>query len=200
MTIAASYSAVAGLYIDMFASPDKTHPDDLDFIRRHLAGRPGPVLDLGCGPGHLTGYLHGLGADVSGIDLVPEFVAHARAAHPDLRFDLGSMDHLEAADASIAGMLLWYSLIHRDPEDVPAVLARLRRALIPGGIMVVGFFTGERVEPFEHKVTTAYRYPPDGFAALLAAAGFTEVGRLERPDGDGGAHRPHAAIAVQTTR
>ncbi|MFI5915182.1 methyltransferase domain-containing protein [Dactylosporangium sp. NPDC051541] len=200
MTIAASYSAVAGLYIDLFGSPDKSHPDDLAFIARHLSGLPGPVLDLGCGPGHLTGYLHGLGADVSGVDLVPEFVEHARATHPGLRFRLGSMDDLDAGDASIAGLLVWYSLIHRDPQDVPEVLAELRRVLVPGGSMVVGFFTGAAVEPFEHKVTTAYRWPPDELSAVLGKAGFTEVDRLDRPDGDGGAHRPHAAIAVQTTR
>lgn len=31
----------------------------------------GPVADVGCGPGHVTAHLHGLGADAFGIDLSP---------------------------------------------------------------------------------------------------------------------------------
>lgn len=42
------------------------HTDDLVFIRRHLGKRHGAVLDVGCGPGHLTGYLRALGIDVMG--------------------------------------------------------------------------------------------------------------------------------------
>ena len=37
------------------------------------------VLDLGCGPGQWSAYLHSLGAEVVGVDLVEEFIAHARA-------------------------------------------------------------------------------------------------------------------------
>jgi len=36
--------------------------------------------DLGCGPGHITGYLRSLGVDATGIDMVPEVIAHAQAA------------------------------------------------------------------------------------------------------------------------
>ena len=59
-----------------------TPDDDLAFIGRHLSGQPGTVLDLGCGPGHITDYLRSLGVDATGIDMVPEFIAHAQAAHP----------------------------------------------------------------------------------------------------------------------
>jgi len=45
---------------------------DQALVRRHLVGLPGPVLDLGGGPGHWTGYLPALGADVTGVDLVPD--------------------------------------------------------------------------------------------------------------------------------
>src|SRR3954468_12619307 len=46
----------------------------------------GPVADVGCGPGYVTGYLHEAGVDVFGIDLSPEMVAIARRDYPGLRF------------------------------------------------------------------------------------------------------------------
>jgi SAM-dependent methyltransferase len=186
-----AYGAVADLYIGMFGSSAQVDPEDLAFIGRHLAGRPGRVLDLGCGPGHLTGYLHALGADVTGVDLVPEFIDHARHAHPGVPFRLGSMDDLEPA----GGILAWYSLIHRPPEELDDVLAGFRRALAPGGTLVVGFCDGTEVAPFDHRVTTAYYWPVDEMSRRLDGVGLTEVERLQRPAD--GTHRALAALAAR---
>ncbi|GAB3509024.1 hypothetical protein GCM10027575_19620 [Phytohabitans suffuscus] len=192
-----AYASVAGLYIELFGSSERVHADDLAFIERHLGGRPGVVLDLGCGPGHLTGFLRSLGVDARGIDLVPEFIAHARAAHPSGRYQLGSMEDLGVADHSIAGILTWYSLIHLPPRRLDGVLARFRRAMAPGGRLVLGVFDGDEVAAFDHKVITAYRWPVDELVERLTRAGFVEVERLRRPDEDN--HRPHAAVAAVAT-
>lgn len=189
-----AYASVADLYIELFGTSQQVHADDLAFIGRHLSIRPGSVLDLGCGPGHLTGYLRSLGVDASGIDLVPEFIAHAKTAHPDGRYQLGSMKSLDVGNGSLAGILTWYSLIHLPPEDLDGVLAEFRRMLTPAGTLVVGFFDGDEVAAFDHKVVTAYRWPVDEFSERLTRAGFMEVERWRRPSD--GTHRPHAAIAA----
>ncbi|MFJ8832781.1 class I SAM-dependent DNA methyltransferase [Micromonospora aurantiaca] len=188
-----AYGAVATLYIELFGTTGKVHADDLALIGRHLTVRTGPVLDLGCGPGHLTGHLRSLGVDATGIDMVPEFVAHARATHPDGAYRLGSLDHLAVPDHSVAGILAWYSLIHLPPPELDGVLAEFRRAIVPGGRLVAGIFVGDEVGAFDHKVATAYRWPVDEFSARLRRAGFAEVERLTRLDDE--AHRPHAAVA-----
>jgi SAM-dependent methyltransferase len=69
---------MADRYIELIASTAQVHRDDLAFISRHLAMKPGLVLDVGCGPGHLTGHLRLGGIDAIGIDLVPEFNERAR--------------------------------------------------------------------------------------------------------------------------
>lgn len=197
--VRAAYSQVSGQYIDLFGGPGQQDEIDAALIRRHLTGLPGPVLDLGCGPGHWTAYLHALGADVTGVDVVPEFIAHARASFPGPVFRLGSMTALDAAEQSVAGILSWYSTIHLPPHELPEVLAGFRRLLVPSGKLVIGFFDSEDVAAaFDHKVLTAYRWPAEVFAQNLASAGFTEVERLrqqsaERPD------RRYAAIAAQAT-
>jgi SAM-dependent methyltransferase len=189
-----AYASVAELYIELFGTSEQVHADDLAFIGRHLGDQSGTVLDIGCGPGHITGYLRSLGVDATGIDMVPEFIAHARAAHPSGRYQLGSMENLDVASHSIDGILAWYSLIHLPPQNLDGVLAEFRRAMVPAGTLVLGRFDGDEVASFDHKVVTAYRWPLDELSERLTRAGFTEVERLQRPsEGD---RRPHAAIAA----
>jgi SAM-dependent methyltransferase len=189
-----AYASVAELYIRLFGTSQQVHTDDLAFMGQHLSRQPGMVLDLGCGPGHLTGYLRSLGVDATGIDMVPEFIAHAEAAHPSGRFQLGFLDNLDVANHSVIGILAWYSLIHLPPREIDGVLAEFRRAMAPAGTLVVGFFDGDDVAAFDHKVVTAYRWPADELSGRLTQAGFNEVGRLRRRSD--GTHRPHAAIAA----
>ncbi|MFI5613188.1 methyltransferase domain-containing protein [Amycolatopsis sp. NPDC051903] len=47
-----------------------------------LVGTTGPIGDLGCGPGRLTGYLASLALDVFGVDLSPDMVDAPRRAIP----------------------------------------------------------------------------------------------------------------------
>jgi SAM-dependent methyltransferase len=193
-----AYAAVAGLYIELFGSSAKVDAADLAFIERHLTIRPGRILDVGCGPGHLTAHLRSLGVDAAGIDLVPEFIAHARAAHPEGDYRLGSLRDLDAGDGSVDGILAWYSLIHLAPDDLDGALDEFGRVMAAGGTLVAGFVHGGRLGPFDHRVATAYHWPVDEFAARLARAGFTEVERQQRPAD--GTQRPLASIAVVRSR
>jgi SAM-dependent methyltransferase len=194
-----AYSSVSEQYIGLVGDMAQEDEADVDFVRRHLVGLAGPVLDLGCGPGQWTSYLHSLGAVVTGVDVVPEFIAHARATHPGLEVRQGSMTELDLPDHSVAGILSWYSTIHLTPSALDAVLAEFRRLLAPSGVLVVGFFDSDDVvAEFDHKVVAAHRWPADVFSAHLTRAGFSEVERLqrqvlERPD------RMYAAIAARAT-
>lgn len=189
------YTEVSDVYIRMFGAVAHVHPDDLRFLDRHLGCCDGTVLDVGCGPGHLTKYLTDIGLKATGLDLVPAFIERARANGPEVEYAVGSMTELDLATGSLGGILAWYSLIHREPNTLPDILRTFRTALSDNGTLVVGFFDGEKVERFEHKVTTAYRWPVDEMSATLSTAGFVEVDRLRRPGTDQA--RPHAALALR---
>src|SRR3954471_2066649 len=92
----------------------------------HGAGG-GPVADVGCGPGYVTGHLHDAGVDVFGIDLSPEMIAIARRDHPDLPFEVGTMTGLDLADASVAGIVAFWSVIHVPDHAMPDVFDQFRR-------------------------------------------------------------------------
>ncbi|OXM71737.1 class I SAM-dependent DNA methyltransferase [Amycolatopsis vastitatis] len=186
---AAPYDTVAVQYAEFVRDIWDDHPLDraawtafADSVR----GR-GPVADLGCGPGHLTAHLRALGLDVFGVDLSPAMIELARAAEPALRFEVGSMTALDVPDASLAGILTWYSVIHMPPAEVPGVFAEFTRTLAPGGHVLLGCFEsdGGPVTEFDHKVTTAYRWPLDELASMAATAGLTEAGRMYRAHAEG---------------
>ncbi|MBM2620850.1 class I SAM-dependent methyltransferase [Actinoplanes sp. LDG1-06] len=191
-----AYSSKADQYIALFDDDWEADENEASLIKRYLGGLDGPVFDLGCGPGHWTGYLHSLGADVTGVDMVPEFIAYAREHFPGPEFRLGSMTEVDVPERSVSGILSWYSTIHLPPAELDRVLAGFRRMLAPDGRLVIGFFdSDDGVAAFDHKVTTAWRWPVDEFSARLAQAGFTELERKqkqfpERPD------RMYAAIAA----
>ncbi|GFG55434.1 class I SAM-dependent methyltransferase [Mycolicibacterium agri] len=128
---------------------------------------------------------------------MPRFIDSARAQWPRIDFSVGSLRGLDVADHSLSGILAWYALIHCEPGELGGILAEFRRALAPCGRLVVGFFDGDGddVEPFDHKVTTAYRWPADEMSRVLATAGFVEIDRVRRPASDD--IRAHAALAAR---
>lgn len=198
----AAYDTVATDYADQLRDLLADSPFDrsvlaafADLVR---ADGGGPVADLGCGPGRITGHLASLGLDVSGIDLSPEMVRVARREHPGLRFDEGSMLALELADAGLAGAVAWYSVIHTPPDHLPAMFAEFHRVLRPGGRLVLAFQVGDGPKHLDHGYghdisLDAHRLPPDGIADLLGRAGLAVHARLLR-DGEGWEPTPQAYL------
>jgi SAM-dependent methyltransferase len=181
-----AYDAVATRYAELFSNALDTLPMErgmlaafAELVQAHNAG---PVADIGCGPGHVTAHMNALGPTTFGIDLSPAMIALARQAHPDLRFDEGSMTALELADGVLGGIVAFYSVIHTPPRQLPVVFDEFQRVLAPGGHLLLGFFAGADPVPreFDHTVTLAYRWSPDSLMDLLRQAGFAEVGRMVR--------------------
>ena len=142
------YGVLAGTYAERIA----TELDDLPFERWLLdrvavevAG--GPVVDAGCGPGHVAAYLAAAGADASGIDLTPAMVDQARARFPGVRYDVGDLTRLMRPATAIgwAAVLGWYSLIHLAGSEFPTAVAALARPLVPGGLLVLAGHAGRDV-------------------------------------------------------
>lgn len=188
-----AYGARASEYIDVLGSIAATDQRDQETIRTWAAGLSGRIIDVGCGPGHWTQWLHQQGFEVDGIDPVPEFVDRARRQHPEVAVEVGVAASLDAVDSSVAGILAWYSLIHLEPGAVALVLEEFARALCPGGGLCVGFFEGPELAPFDHAITTAYFWPIPRLVSVIEQAGFTVATTTSRTDPG---RRPHAAIVA----
>ena len=137
-----SYDTVAESYAEFMADALGKQPYLRAALTLFASEVDGPAADVGCGPGYFTAYLHSLGVDACGIDLSPAMIDLARRAHPGPRFEVGSMTDLPLPDASMAGVLASWSLIHVPDDDVPVALGHFRRVLRPGGLLVIGYHVG----------------------------------------------------------
>jgi trans-aconitate methyltransferase len=169
-----------------------------------LAAKPGErILDIGCGTGHLTAKIAANGAEVTGIDISPEMIARARAAHPSIRFEVADarkLNYMNDFDAVFSNATLhWIT----DPE--PAVIS-LSDTLRRGGRLVAEFGgkgnVAGLVSAFRHAwqnlklaepLPTPWYYPSIAEYSTLLEKHYLEVtyaGLFDRPtpleDGDRG--------------
>ncbi|MEU2801529.1 MULTISPECIES: class I SAM-dependent methyltransferase [unclassified Streptomyces] len=203
-----SYDTVAADYARCVKDPGALDPVSRAvlsaFAELVTSSGLGPTADVGCGPGKVTAYLTGLGVSAFGVDLSPKMIALARAAHPDLRFDVGSMSALAAGDGELGGVLAFYSTHHLPPAELPAVYGEFHRTLAPGGRLLLVTRVGEEGRrrrtygygdgdpaPFD-----SYRLPADRIAGLLEQAGFAITAQtLQAPEE--GAKRPVAGFLAR---
>lgn len=123
------------------------------------------VLDAGCGPGRLGGYLHEAGHTVVGVDLDPVLVTAAEADHPGPTWLVADLAELDLPARGItdpfdvvvcAGNVLTFVA----PSLRATAVERMAAHLAEAGRLVVGFGAG-RDYPFA-------RFREDAAAAGLA--------------------------------
>jgi SAM-dependent methyltransferase len=192
--IRVSYDEVAASYADQ----QRDSLDGEPYLRAALAlfaelirdSGGGPVADLGCGPGHVTAHLQQLGVSAFGIDLSPAMIGVAQHSYPGLRFETGSMTDLRLADASVAGLLSFWSLVHTPDDEFPGIFAHFRRVLRPGGLLLLGFHAGQgsrlKTQGYGGHPMKVYvhRRQPDQVAAWLGTAGITVEAQLRLGSAD----------------
>lgn len=145
----------------------------------------GDVYDLGCGPGQTTAFLHDHGIRVRGVDLSADLLCEARARHPGVVFEPGDMLALSCADASLAGVVAFYAIVHFSPADLRRALAEMHRVLRPGGRLLLAFHIGEGLvhvaEFLGRPVALDFAlFTPQQVTDELIRAGFADVEVIER--------------------
>jgi SAM-dependent methyltransferase len=189
-----AYSRRAGEYIEVVGKIEHAAAQDREYLLAWARGVEGLIIDAGCGPGQWTNYLQREGVDIEGIDPVALFVDDARRRYPSARYRLGRAEDLAVDQASLGGVLAWFSLIHTPPSSIDEPLAEFARCIGPGGSVLIGFFVGAESENFEHAVTTAYYWSVDGLAERIERAGFVITdGQIRTDPGV----RPQGVIVAQ---
>jgi SAM-dependent methyltransferase len=180
----ASYDRIAAHYAEEYFKELERKPFDLEMLNDFaLSVRAmGRVCEIGCGPGQVARYLQDRGVDMCGIDLSQEMVKVARRLNPDISFEQADMCALNSPDASLAGVIAFYSIIHLKREEAPRALLEMARVLKPGGRLLISFHRGEgelhRDLWFDKPVSVDVTLlEPDEMSGYLEAAGF-EVERI----------------------
>ena len=100
----------------------------------------GRLLDAGCGAGRDARAFAKAGYDVVAFDASPAMVTatedHAGVPVRRMRFEGFAWEH------PFDGIWACASLLHVAEEDLPDVLSRLARHLVPGGVLYMSFKLG----------------------------------------------------------
>jgi len=105
----------------------------VELIARIAADDPATVVDLGCGPGNLTGLLaeRWPDADVVGIDSSPEMIAAARGSVSGVEFEVGDLREW-VSTGSTTDVLVSNATLQWVPGHLD-LLPGLVHAVAPGG-------------------------------------------------------------------
>jgi uncharacterized protein len=178
-SVQAGYDKVAIDYGREFDDELAGKPLDRWLLGRVVERSAGaPIVDIGCGPGQVTQYLASLGGNASGIDLSAGMIAEARRRVPALSFEQGDMRALRSPAGGWAAIVAFYSIIHLEPDELPAVFAGFLHALRPGGVLLVAAHAGDdrvhRDDWWGHAVSLDFVFQdPERLRASIDGAGFS---------------------------
>lgn len=149
------------------------------------------MLDIGCGPGSVTGAALARGALVTSADAEASMAKLTAARHPEARVHVAVLPELPFADQAFDAVVGNFVINHTG--DPAAAVAELCRVLRPGGTLALTCWRypgmranrvfGEAIEAagvpwpadVPHDVPFSPYAEPEPFAGLLAGAGLETV-------------------------
>jgi ubiquinone/menaquinone biosynthesis C-methylase UbiE len=161
------------------------------------------VADVGCGTGRLLPYLASRGLSPRGVDRSPGMVEVAQREHPGFAYEVADLRDLPFEDASLAGVVCWFSLIFLAPDARARAFAELARVVKPGGYLVTAFKHGDGTLRRKGASTTLgvdferYWLSADEMQDRFTAAGFALVFQGSSPPED--AEPPYGYMLVCKT-
>lgn len=187
MDLRESYDAAASAYAQQLFGELDGKPLDRHLLNRFaeaIRGK-GIIADLGCGPGQIARYLHDAGVEVVGVDLSPAMIRIARTRCPGVEFKVDDMMSLSFDDASLAGAVSFYSIVHFGPSELDSVFIECARAIEPGGLFLVAFHIGNDVKHVDDLwgvgVSLDFRFHEPWFVTKsLMRSGFSVIETTER--------------------
>jgi SAM-dependent methyltransferase len=104
------------------------------FARDYIEGKD--VLDIACGEGYGSHLMSNIAANVVGVDISPEVIAHARNRYGDkVTFSVGSCTDIPLSSASVDVVVSFETLEHLAGHE--QMLKEVKRVLRPTGVLIL---------------------------------------------------------------
>lgn len=197
-SIKRAYDKAAAKYAaEFWNEPDRKHFDRvmLDWLAGQLAGDE-TVLEIGCGPGQISGYLSRQGVTCVATDISCQIIEYGKRYFPDVRFEVQDFFDLKYEDGSFGAVLAFYAIVNLPLGEAKGVFEEVRRVLRKDGLFLCAFHILEQDEKLEvteffgEKVDalTFYFHDVDDMKRLVESLGFRVVDILIRYPYPGAEH------------
>lgn len=172
---AAVFDQIGDRYDEVFPHKD----GQLHLVEELLTRLPtsARVLDVGCGTGLPTAaQLVAAGCQVTGLDISPVMIDHARANVPDATFILRDATAIDADLGQLDAAVAFFSLLMLPRPQITQTLARLRQIIAPGGWLAVAMVEADLDDtqlPFLAQSVRLSGWPREQLRQVILDAGFT---------------------------
>jgi SAM-dependent methyltransferase len=151
-------------------------------LLQHIEAPPAlAILDFGCGPGRDLKTFRQLGHVATGLEGATRLAAMARE-YSGCEVLEQSFLALDLPASHFDGVFANAALFHVPGQELPRVLAALREALKPGGVLFSSNPRGDGREGwYNGRYGAFYDWP--AWRSHMSAAGFVELSHYHRPAG-----------------
>ncbi len=188
-SIAAAYNHVAEAYAANFYNEfEKKHFDQvlLAWFASQVP-QDETVLEIGGGPGEVSGFLSKLGVKCLSTDLCEAMVENGQKYFPGVTFEVQDFLNLTYPDRSFSNVIAYYAIVNLTLPEIRQGFTQVKRVLKEGGLFLFTFHINEGQESLEVQnflnagaPLTFYYFKIDDMKALVEELGFQVVDILMR--------------------
>ena len=194
-----TWNSIAAAYQEKFMAL-RLYDDTYDLFCSEIKAPAARILEIGCGPGNITGYLLKKHPEyrITGIDVAPAMIELAKQNNPGAAFimmDCRELDRLQAIATAAAqpvpsrydALLCGFCLPYLSKEDTEKLLADGSRLLEPGGLLYISAISGDYANSgFEtssdgQNKAFVYYYDEQLLQHLLEKGGFRVLHTIRKP-------------------
>ena len=169
---------VYSLFEERFRGSPEEIADRQEFYLPLLEGLPGPVLDAGCGRGEFLSLLRERGISASGVESSPIAAGACRAAGLLVEQEDALAALSRRPNATLGAVVAFQVVEHWSAETTFAFLREARRALAPGGAIILETINTDSLSAlraFFLDPSHVRPVPPEALRFLAEAAGFGQA-------------------------
>lgn len=135
MNLKETYNRIAEDWYKDHKEDDWWHEGTKSFVALLKPGAT--VLDVGCGAGFKSKYLHKNGLNVTGIDFSEKFIEIARRDVPQVQFYIMDMNDVEKLGQRFDAVFAQASLLHIPKSEALNVVRKFVNILNPNGYLYI---------------------------------------------------------------
>ncbi|MFK8045211.1 MAG: class I SAM-dependent methyltransferase [Crocinitomicaceae bacterium] len=182
-------------YATKFASVAQYH-DGFDFLCKQLT-ESSSILDLACGPGNISNYLHSIRPDLKilGVDLAPKMLEIAKVNNPASQFQVGDIRELKSLNQKFEAIVLGFGMPYLSKDEVEKVINDMNHVLSENGIVYISTMEGKYEESGFQKSSDGkdemfiYYHEPEYIQTFMQNSGFKIIWEKHQPYFENGSLR-----------